>query len=172
MEADDDLGLGIAYTTQHRKRVMVVIDGSNSSKAAINWALTHVVNNIDLLTLLHIIPPQSHHNQSAISTTTNYLGSFCKACKPQVEVEALVLQGPKLSTIISQVKKLQVSVLILAQSSSPHLNWLLCGCRSEEFVEECIKSVDCLTVGVRKQKRGVGGYLITTKWKRNFWLLA
>lgn len=42
----------------------------------------------------------------------------------QVEVEALVIQGPKLATVISQVKKLEVSVLIVGQKRpSPFINW-------------------------------------------------
>ncbi|KAH7524515.1 hypothetical protein FEM48_Zijuj06G0127600 [Ziziphus jujuba var. spinosa] len=77
--------------------------------------------------------------------------------RSQVEVEALVIQGPKLSTVISQVKKLEV----------------LCGSSStEEFVEQCINNAECLTIGVRKQSKGVGGYLISTRWQKNFWLLA
>lgn len=42
----------------------------------------------------------------------------------QVDVEALVIQGPKLGTVISQVKKLEVSVLVLGQKKpSPFINW-------------------------------------------------
>lgn len=42
----------------------------------------------------------------------------------QVEVEALVIQGPKLGTVISQVKKLEVSVLVLGQKKpSAFINW-------------------------------------------------
>lgn len=33
----------------------------------------------------------------------------------QVEVEALVIEGPKLATVLSQVKKLEVTVLVLGQ---------------------------------------------------------
>jgi hypothetical protein len=42
----------------------------------------------------------------------------------QVEVEALVIQGPKLATVMSQVKKLEVSVLVLGQKSpTPLISW-------------------------------------------------
>lgn len=41
----------------------------------------------------------------------------------QVEVEALVIQGPKLSTILSQVKKLEASVLVLSQRSPSPFCW-------------------------------------------------
>jgi len=41
----------------------------------------------------------------------------------QVEVEALVIQGPKLSTILSQVKKLEASVLVLSQRKPSPFCW-------------------------------------------------
>lgn len=42
----------------------------------------------------------------------------------KVEVEALVIQGPKLATVMSQVKKLEVSVLVLGQKKPSLLfNW-------------------------------------------------
>ncbi|EAY76678.1 hypothetical protein OsI_04633 [Oryza sativa Indica Group] len=104
----------------------------------------------------------------------NSLGTLCKACRPEVEVEALVIQGPKLATVLSQVKKLEASVLVLSQSKPSHFCWLSCILRSsiEEFVEQCINQAECLTLAVRKQSKGVGGYLISTRWQKNFWLLA
>ncbi|KAH9756968.1 hypothetical protein WN944_008164 [Citrus x changshan-huyou] len=161
-----------------RKRVMVVVDQTSHSKHAMMWALTHVTNKGDLLTLLHVVPPPkpntSHHDSSACCPyLANSLGSLCKACKPEVEVEALVIQGPKLGTVISQVKKLEVSVLVLGQKKPSALINCFCGTSSsEEFVDQCIKKADCLTVGVRKQSKGMGGYIISTRWQKNFWLLA
>ncbi|CAK8566402.1 unnamed protein product [Lathyrus sativus] len=160
-----------------RKRVMVVVDGSSHSKHAMIWALTHVVNKGDLFTLLHIVSPQRAHSDSYSSTyLVNHLGSLCKDCKPEVEVEALVIQGPKLDTVMSQVKKLEVSILVLGQKKPPSLLSCLCGsgsCSStEEFVEYCINNAECLTIGVRKRSQGNNGFLISTRWQKNFWLLA
>ncbi|XP_057470381.1 uncharacterized protein LOC130759248 [Actinidia eriantha] len=162
-----------------RKRVMVLVDESSHAKHAMMWALTHVANKGDLLTLLHIIPPlpPSNRGSEQSSSTSPYLasslGSLCKACKPEVEVEALVIQGPKLATVVSQVKKLEVSVLVLGQKKPSALFNCLCGnSNTEEFVEQCINGVECLTIGVRKQSKGIGGYLISTRWQKNFWLLA
>ncbi|KAL6492880.1 hypothetical protein OROGR_032639 [Orobanche gracilis] len=116
-----------------KKRVMVVVDESSHSKHAMMWALTHVANNGDFLTLLHILPSSSSSSSSSASCkkgsqdiSSHYLatnlGSLCKACKPQVEVEALVIKGPKMATVMSQVKKLGVSVLVLGQKQpSPFL---------------------------------------------------
>ncbi|GFZ09674.1 adenine nucleotide alpha hydrolases-like superfamily protein [Actinidia rufa] len=81
--------------------------------------------------------------------------------------------GPKLATVVSQVKKLEVSVLVLGQKKPSALFNCLCGnSNTEEFVDQCINGVECLTIGVRKQSKGIGGYLISTRWQKNFWLLA
>ncbi|KAG6419800.1 hypothetical protein SASPL_116312 [Salvia splendens] len=124
--------------------------------------LNHVADKGDIFTLLHVI------SDAYLATS---LGSLCK---PEVEVEALVIQGPKMDTVISQVKKLEVCVLVLGQKKqpSPFLNCLCLKSSSEVFVDECINNLECLTIGVRKQSKAVGGYLITTRWHKNFWLLA
>ncbi|GMH21840.1 hypothetical protein Nepgr_023683 [Nepenthes gracilis] len=162
-----------------RKRVMVVVDRSSRSKHAMMWALTHVINKSDLLTLLHIIPPPQNGSSERTSDSfsslnlASALGSLCKACKPEVEVEALVIQGPKLATVLSQVKKLEVSVLVLGQKKPSAITNCLFGISSTEgFEEQCINSAECLTVGLRRQSKGMGGYLISTRWQKNFWLLA
>ncbi|XP_057786421.1 uncharacterized protein LOC131003854 [Salvia miltiorrhiza] len=120
-----------------KKRVMVVVDQSSHSKHAMMWALTHVTNKADILTLLHIVSSSSHSASS--SHLASSLASLCNACKPQVEVEALAIQGPKMETVMSQVKKLEVSVLVLGQKHpSPFLNWL-----QDEFVEKkCINHLE------------------------------
>ncbi|KAJ4850934.1 hypothetical protein Tsubulata_019006 [Turnera subulata] len=165
-----------------RKRVMVVVDQTSHSKHAMMWALTHVAEEGDSLTLLHIIPPpplppthnSAHSSHSYSTSLATTLGSLCKASRPEVEVEALVIQGPKLATVMSQVKKLEVSVLVLGHNKSSPLLSCLCGSRSssEEFVEQCINNVGCWTIGVRKQSKGMSGYLITTRRQKDFWLLA
>ncbi|KAL8059666.1 hypothetical protein ABFS82_03G099600 [Erythranthe guttata] len=156
-----------------KKRVMVVVDEKTHSKHAMMWALTHVTNKGDILTLLHIVSSSSSSENSLSPQLATSLGSLCKACKPEVEVEALVIQGPKMATVISQVKKLDVSVLVLGQKKpSSFLNCLCLKSSTEEFVEQCINCLECLTIGVRKQSNGVSGYLISTRWHKNFWLLA
>ncbi|KAG6472416.1 uncharacterized protein LOC122030364 [Zingiber officinale] len=163
------------------KRVMVVVDQSGRSKHAMKCALTHLVNKGDLLTLLHVVPPNPRRYLRSsvagagaghdIPTLANSLGALCKACKPEVEVEALVIKGPKLATVLSQVRKLEVSALVLSQGKPSPLCCLIRS-SSEEFVEECISNAECLTLAVRKQSRGVGGYLLNSRWHKNFWLLA
>ncbi|THG17929.1 hypothetical protein TEA_003340 [Camellia sinensis var. sinensis] len=110
-----------------------------------------------------VVVDQSSHSKHAMMWALTH-----------VEVEALVIQGPNLATVMSQVKKLEVSVLVLGQKKPSSLINCLCGSsKSEELVEQCINSVECcLTIGVRKQSKGIGGYLISTRWQKNFWLLA
>lgn len=67
-----------------RKRVMVVVDPTSHSKHAMMWALTHVANKGDLLTLLHVVPPYRPSDSSSSTYLVNYLGSICKDCKPEV----------------------------------------------------------------------------------------
>ncbi|XP_039050053.1 uncharacterized protein LOC120191131 [Hibiscus syriacus] len=162
---DDDDGLVL------RKRVMVVVDQSSHSKHAMMWALTHVVNKGDLVTLLHVISPIPKCSHSSFLLLIHVENRN----EIQVEVETVAIQGPKLAIVMSQVKKLGVSVLVLGQKrQSPFLTCLCGKSENEEFVEQCIKNIDrnCLTIGVRKQSNGVSGYLISTRWLNNFWLLA
>ncbi|XP_040871009.1 uncharacterized protein [Glycine max] len=65
-----------------RKRVMVVVDDTSHSKHAMLWALTHVANKGDSLTLLHVVPPHRGPESSCSTYLVNYLGSLCKDCKP------------------------------------------------------------------------------------------
>ncbi|KAL6522189.1 hypothetical protein OROMI_032066 [Orobanche minor] len=93
--------------SKKKKRVMVVVDETSHSKHAMMWALTHLIttnNNAHILTLLHIVSSSSSSSSSSPYLATT-LGSLCKASKPEVEVEALVIQGQKMGTVISQSEK-------------------------------------------------------------------
>ncbi|KAJ0969503.1 hypothetical protein J5N97_022380 [Dioscorea zingiberensis] len=160
----------------NKKRVMVFIeDASKKAKHAMMWALTHVANKGDMLILLHVVPSYNSNggqmSDDALQLAKS-LGSHCKSCKPEVDVEAVVIQGPKLATVLSQVKKLEVSVLVLSQNKPSSPFCCLFKNSNEEFVEQCINQAECLTMAVRKQSKGMGGYLVSTRWHKNFWLLA
>ncbi|KAJ1439280.1 UspA [Sesbania bispinosa] len=129
MQGNEDNGMVV------RKRVMVVVDHTSHSKHAMMWALTHVANKGDLLTLLHVVPQHRGSESSCSTYLVNYLGSLCKDCKPE----------PCGSNISSN---------------------------TEEFAEQCINKAECLAIGVRKRSQGNNGYLISTRWQKNFWLLA
>lgn len=83
MYGNDNAGLVM------RKRVVVVVDQTSHSKHAMMWALTHVANKGDLLTLLHIIPPSDIGSGERTSDAyspylASSLGSLCKASRPEV----------------------------------------------------------------------------------------
>lgn len=67
-------------TAARSKRVMVVVDETSRSKHAMMWALTHLTNKGDLMTLLHVVSPHDEPSPSLAQS----LGSLCKACKPEV----------------------------------------------------------------------------------------
>ncbi|CAN1138062.1 hypothetical protein LINPERPRIM_LOCUS23271 [Linum perenne] len=46
------------------------------------------------------------------------------------------------------------------------------GGENDAVVKYCIQNSSCLTIAVRRQGKKLGGYLITTKRHKNFWLLA
>ncbi|KAH9317921.1 hypothetical protein KI387_019690 [Taxus chinensis] len=149
---------------------MAVVDASPEAKIAMLWALNNLVNGVDTLILLHVIHA-TNLTSCRESTCTNFLRSLCKARRPEVEVQAVVVQArEKATTIVNQANKLHVSVLILGQRRpSLFLRFLR---KKDELVDYCIDHAECMTLGVSKQSSSIGGYLINSKWHKNFWLLA
>lgn len=78
-------------TAARSKRVMVVVDETSRSKHAMMWALTHLTNKGDLMTLLHVVSP---HDEASPSLAQS-LGSLCKACKPEVLIKLTITQPKK-----------------------------------------------------------------------------
>lgn len=74
-------------TAARSKRVMVMVDESSRSKHAMMWALTHLTNKGDLITLLHVVSPHDEASPSLVQS----LGSLCKACKPEVLIIKLII---------------------------------------------------------------------------------
>eukprot|EP00250_Pteridium_aquilinum_P004758 c14957_g1_i1 orf=232-1038(+) len=102
------------------------------------------------------------------------LKMLCTSRRPEVEVEVMTVEGnDKGPTIVSQAKKLEASVLVLGQRK-PSLLQRLFNQRSpnDGVVEYCIQNAECLTLAVRKKSKQMGGYLINSRWQKNFWLLA
>lgn len=64
-----------------KKRVMVVVDHSSHAKHAMMWALTHVANRGDLLTLLEVITPYSEGSSPRLASS---LSCLSKASRPEV----------------------------------------------------------------------------------------
>ncbi|GLJ29514.1 hypothetical protein SUGI_0581820 [Cryptomeria japonica] len=173
-----------------RKRVVILVDESREARLALLWALSHVVNNSDIVTLLYIVDCHktllSTHLKDKFCCSgkayernleakgfdlVNSLESLSKARRPEVQTEVVVVGGDKAPTIVNQVNKLEASVLVIGQRR-PSLFQRMFHTRSDALVEYCIANTECLTLGVRKQSNKIGGYLINSRWQKNFWLLA
>lgn len=50
------------------RKIMIVVDSSLEAKSAVQWALTHTVQNQDTIVLLHVIKPSN--KQGAITDHT------------------------------------------------------------------------------------------------------
>ncbi|KAL2935525.1 Midasin [Bienertia sinuspersici] len=124
-------------------RIMVVVDPTQEAKGALQWALSHTVQEEDTLILLHIVKP---------SKTGKEKGAM----------------------IVEQAKEKKANLLILGhrKRSKAWRFWMKWTGRKRSVVDYCIQNADCMTIAVRRKSRKLGGYLITTKRHKNFWLLA
>lgn len=103
----------------------------------------------------------------------------CKLALPKmrVRVERLPIEGKeKASTILSQAKALGVDILVVGQRrsfSSAILGYKRQGgsMRGIDTAEYLIENSKCTCVGVQKKGQN-GGYLLSSKTQKNFWLLA
>lgn len=83
-------------------------------------------------------------------------------------------RGP---AIVEEARRQRVSLLVLGQKKQPmmwRLLMMLARSRSngEGVVDYCIKNASCMTIAVRRKSRRGGGYLISSKRYKDFWLLA
>ena len=97
-------------------------------------------------------------------------------------MEILVKEGKeKGSTIVQEAKHEKVSLLVLGKRKRS-IMWLVqnmwAGKRRRirsstcSATDYCVQNAKCMRVAVRKKGRNHGGYLITTKRHKDFWLLA
>lgn len=79
--------------------------------------------------------------------------------------------------IVEEAKKQGVGLLVIGQKKRS-TTWRLLmmwaghskvGCG---VVEYCIQNASCMAIAVRRKSKKSGGYLITTKRHKDFWLLA
>ncbi|RWR97286.1 hypothetical protein CKAN_02671100 [Cinnamomum micranthum f. kanehirae] len=184
-----------------RKKVMVVAEPGRESAGALDWAISHALVEHDELILLQM-EQSSILKRRALSAflrrpslavvtaamvameeavgggggggENQYLEEMKKKCekaKPKVRVQiarAEVEGKNRASAIISQTNLLSVDVLVVGQRR----NFL--GHRRPykglDTAEYLIENSVCPCVGV--QKKHSGGYLLNTKTRKNFWLLA
>lgn len=120
MEGFTGCGLTSSSSPTMRKRVMVVVDHKSRSKHAMMWALTHVANKGDLLTLLHVIPPGTGTDPSHCSPyLASSLGSLCKASKPEVSLSFYLYVLKKCLFLVFSIT--DFSVLSFVKSDHPTL---------------------------------------------------
>lgn len=79
--------------------------------------------------------------------------------------------------IVQEAKKQRVSLLVVGQRKQSILGcimrrWVRRRGTRPGIVEYCIQNSPCMTIAVRRKNKKHGGYLITTKRHKNFWLLA
>ncbi|XP_077234426.1 adenine nucleotide alpha hydrolases-like superfamily protein [Tasmannia lanceolata] len=165
------------------RRIMIVVDSSPEAKGALQWALSYTVQNQDVVILLYVTKPskQGEEQEREINPRGYELlytmKNTCHVRKPEVQVEVSIVEGKeKGPTIVEEARKQGVSLLVLGQRKRS-MTWRLlmtwAGNRiGGGVVEYCIQNADCMALAVRRKSRKVGGYLITTKRHKDFWLLA
>lgn len=166
------------------RKIMIVVDSSFEAKGALQWALSHTVQSQDTIILLHVTKPSKHGDEESCPERAPRayqllysLKSTCHSKRPEVLTEVALVEGnDKGATIVEEAKKQGVALLVLGQKKRS-MTWRLmmtwagsrvCG----GVVEYCIQNADCMAIAVRRKSRKVGGYLITTKRHKDFWLLA
>ncbi|KAM0983752.1 hypothetical protein ACFX2C_011254 [Malus domestica] len=176
------------------RKIMIVVDSSLEAKGAIQWALSHTVQSQDKIVLLHVTKSANSKQAAGEETSkeiapsprayalVHSLRNMCQLKRPEVEIEVAVVvegnkeKGPK---ILEEAKKQEVGLLVLGQKKR-YTTWRLLvmwtgnrisGGRGG-VVEYCIQNASCMAVAVRRKSRKVGGYLITTKRQKDFWLFA
>ncbi|CAN8266609.1 unnamed protein product [Cochlearia groenlandica] len=171
---------------ENGKKVMIVVDTTSQSKNALQWALTHCVQDEDNVTLLHVtktpigqaIDETQKERNSRAYEQVHPLKNVCQLKKPNVKTEIVVVETAqeKGKTIVEESKKQGAGVLVLGQRKRASKwrviwKWRGKGGMGGGVVEYCIHNSDCMAIAVRKKSNN-GGYLITTKRHKDFWLLA
>ncbi|XP_062149946.1 universal stress protein PHOS32-like [Alnus glutinosa] len=170
------------------RKIMIVVDSSLEAKGALQWALSHTVQTQDTVILLCVTKPskqaagtgQGSGKLEIVPRAYEFIDSLkklCKSKKPEVQIEVAVVEGKeKGPTIVEEARRQGASMLVLGQkkrSTTWRLLMMWAGNRvTGGVVEYCIQNADCMAIAVRRKSKKLGGYLITTKRQKDFWLLA
>ncbi|KAL6893491.1 hypothetical protein ACP4OV_007589 [Aristida adscensionis] len=182
------------------RRVMVVADGRRRAEAAdaLQWALAQAVRSNDTVVLLAVVKPAAGDAGDScvkISRTRCYqhldaMRKLCESTRPEVKVETCAVQAEERApAVVEAARQHGVSLLVLAQRRRRAVTrWLLLqtlwlrrwgrrrrqrgggGGSTTTTVEYCIEHAPCVALGVRR--RSSGGYLLSSKRHKDFWLLA
>ncbi|XP_051145506.1 universal stress protein PHOS34-like [Andrographis paniculata] len=168
------------------RRIMIVVDSSVEAKNAVQWALSHTVQNHDVVILLHVLKPSASKQGDKDLKIPEFLTCIktsCKIKRPEVEVEELVVAGKDKGPAIVEAAKAKEAALLVVGQKKMSLAWRLMlmwaggggGGRAAVaggVAEYCVQNATCMAIAVRRKSKKVGGYLITTKRQKDFWLLA
>ncbi|KAL2519251.1 Adenine nucleotide alpha hydrolase-like superfamily protein [Abeliophyllum distichum] len=167
------------------RKILIVVDSSLEAKNAVQWALTHTVQDKDLVILLYVIKPSKQgeeSNKDMNSRAPQFLTSMKKMCqlkRPGVHIEVAVVEGKERGPAIVEVAKKQEAALLVLGQKKRSMTWRLImmwagngGVGGGGVVEYCIQNASCMAIAVRRKSKKLGGYLITTKRHKDFWLLA
>ncbi|KAK8478302.1 hypothetical protein V6N11_060228 [Hibiscus sabdariffa] len=168
-------------------KVMVVVGSTLEAKGALDWALSHTIQAEDTIVLLHVTKPRKRESSKRkrnprADDLLNSMKNMCQKRKPGVRIEVTKVEGKeKGALIVEAAKQLKVSLLVLGQRKKSII-WRLVrrlvarrggsGGGGGGVVDYCIQNASCMTIAVRRKSNQLGGYLITTKRHKKFWLLA
>lgn len=173
------------------RRVMVVADGRAEAVGALEWALSQAVRSNDSVLLLAVVKPApaDADDSSCVKMSRtrcyehlNAMRSLCESTKPEVKVEVCVMEAEERPpAVVEAARRHDASLLVLGQRRrAATARWILglwpaaerrCGRRwQRSLVEHCIEHAPCEALGVRR--RNSGGYLVSSRRHRDFWLLA
>ncbi|XP_074278772.1 uncharacterized protein LOC141602373 isoform X2 [Silene latifolia] len=169
-EISENIGNGIEKMKVPGRKIMVIVDSSSEARVALQWTLTHTVQRKqDEEKVMPQVTPKVYEQLYSMKKT-------CQSRWPEVEVEVKVIEGKeKGPTIVEEARKQEISLLVLGQkkrSTTWQLLLMWAGGSGLGLVEYCIQNATCMALAVRRKSKKVGGYLITTKRQKDFWLLA
>ncbi|KAL9389351.1 hypothetical protein Peur_017956 [Populus x canadensis] len=168
------------------RKIMIVVDSSIEAKGALQWALSHTVQSQDLVVLLHVTKASSKQatgeeprkdRPPRACELVNSLKNMCQLKRPEIQIEIAVVEGKEKGPLIVEEAKKQGAALLVLGQKKRSMTWRLIMMWASNkvtggVVEYCIQNADCMAIAVRRKGKKHGGYLITTKRHKDFWLLA
>ncbi|KAK4423667.1 hypothetical protein Salat_1949600 [Sesamum alatum] len=184
---DDSGGAAEKPATASGRKIMIVVDSSVEAKNAVQWALSHTVQNQDTIVLLNVTKPSKQGDESSSNKDVNHrlpefltcMKNSCQLKRPEVRVEVAVVEGKEKGPAIVEAAKMEGAALLVLGQKKRSVTWRLmlmwAGNRAAAgggVAEYCVQNASCMAIAVRRKSKKLGGYLITTKRQKDFWLLA
>lgn len=95
-----------------------------------------------------------------------------------MHVEVAVVEGKDKGVAIVEAAKKEGAALLVVGQKKRSVTWRLMlmwarnGAPTAGVAEYCVQNASCMAIAVRKKSKKLGGYVITTKRQKDFWLLA